>query len=281
MQNRRRRRTELANLVEVLRPLHAPLEAPRPGDWLDEMSESGERFAEYLCGKPVTATGARRFIDVQPLGHMTPTQSRLVADTADLIAAFFCLPVRVLEGLPLDVVPKRHRRNHPQWGDLQIRSGFVLERLLLPRLAGDAAACIGFTPVDLWPGSGWNFVFGEASLEDRVAVWSTYRKGDPAKGAQRYRRVLRRTAQTAIHEIGHMFSMDHCVAYECVMCASNTIEEGDRRPLNACCECVAKVLWATGAAPRPRFERMRALCRRHGLSREAALYRRSVTALAG
>ncbi len=272
-------KASLHALVEQLRPLHERLETPRPGDWLYEQRERGQTFAEYLECQPVRVTRRRRVIDVQPIGRMKPTQRRLVVDTADIIAAFFALDVRVLEPLDLDLIPKRHRRLHPEWGDLQLRSGFILDRVLLPRLAQDAAALIGFTAVDLWPGAGFNFVFGEASLGERVGVWSTFRNGDPAKGQQRYRRVLRRTAQTAVHEVAHMFTVDHCTKYECVMAAANSLPEGDRRPLYTCCECVAKICWATGAAPLTRYTCLASTCDRLGLERDAAFLRRSVRAL--
>jgi len=58
------------------------------------------------------------------------------------------------------------------WGDRQVLAGYVLDSVLKPRLPGDAAACIAVTASDLWPGEGWNFVSGEASLQDRVAVKS-------------------------------------------------------------------------------------------------------------
>ena len=38
---------------------------------------------------------------------------------------------------------------------------------------------LAITAFDLWPGPGWNFVFGQASLTERVGVWSMARNGDP------------------------------------------------------------------------------------------------------
>src|SRR5690606_22427518 len=109
----------------------------------------------------------------------------------------------------------------------QILSGYVIDRLLAPRLPPDAAAYVSFTASDLWPGDGWNFVFGQASLRDRVGVWSVARYGDPAGGAAAFRQVLRRTLKVAVHETGHMFSMRHCTAYQCVMNGVNNQDESD------------------------------------------------------
>ncbi len=38
---------------------------------------------------------------------------------------------------------------------------------------------LALTTSDLWPGEGWNFVFGQASLSERVGVWSLHRLGNP------------------------------------------------------------------------------------------------------
>lgn len=43
---------------------------------------------------------------------------------------------------------------------------------------------IAFTNADLWPGEGWNYVFGQASLADHVGVWSIHRYGDPSTATQ-------------------------------------------------------------------------------------------------
>ena len=68
-------------------------------------------------------------------------------------------------------------------------------------------AYLALTASDLWPGQGWNFVFGEASLRQRIGVWSIYRNGDPETDFQL---CLRRTLSTASHETGHILGMAHC-----------------------------------------------------------------------
>ena len=90
---------------------------------------------------------------------------------------------------------------------------------------------------------------------------------------------LHRTLKTATHEIGHMFSMQHCTEYECNMCGSNSRAESDRRPLALCPDCLAKLCWATKADPKGRFGRLAAFCKKHGLKNEQELYERSLAAL--
>lgn len=262
--------------IERLRPLHRKLAAPGPLDWLARHPEPGQTFVEYLAGRPVTPTGPRRVIYIQPIGEFTATQRRIVTLTADYMGRFFSLDVRTNSAIPLERIPGSARRVHPSWGDEQILTTHVLERMLAPRLPQDAAAMIALTASDLWPGEGWNFVFGEASLSERVGVWSLYRNGDPDRDAAAFRLCLRRTIKTAVHETGHMFSMGHCTACECCMNGSNHREESDRQPLYLCPECMAKVCWATQADPVIRYRRLLVFCRDNGFEQEQAFFERSI-----
>jgi HSP20 family molecular chaperone IbpA len=64
-------------------------------------------------------------------------------------------------------------------------STYLLYEVLEPDRPEDALAYLALTASDLWPGEGWNFVFGQANLRRRVGVWSLYRNGDPGEGVTR------------------------------------------------------------------------------------------------
>ncbi|MHC4718677.1 MAG: archaemetzincin [Planctomycetota bacterium] len=215
----------LEQAMVKLRPLHRKLGRAAPGEWLYHHKEPGQTFRQYIGSGPAK----RRVIYIQPLGTFSGPQRRIIDVTAEFMGAWFKLPVKVRQPLDLSIIPARAQRKHPTRGDHQILTGYVLERVLRPRLPKDAFAMIAFTTSDLWPGEGWNFVFGEASLRRRVGVWSLYRFGDPARSGAAYRRCLLRTTRCAVHEMGHMFSMLHCTAYACGMCGSNSLDPGRPR----------------------------------------------------
>jgi archaemetzincin len=87
--------------------------------------------------------------------------------------------------------------------------------------------------------------------------------------------------KTGTHELGHMFSMYHCILYECNMCGSNHMEESDRRPVWLCPECLAKTCWATGVQPAARFRKLAEFCKKHGFTAEQEFYEKSVKELVG
>ncbi len=269
----------LDKVMEKLRPLHKKPGKPGPGDWLSVHHEPGQTFDEYLRCRPVTPQGKRNVIYVQPLGDFTSTQRRIVALTADFMGCYFNVPVKIKEDLPLSLIPAKARRTHPTWGMKQILSTYVLDTVLIPRLPKDAAAYIAFTSSDLWPGRGWNFVFGQASIRERVGVWSIYRNGDPDKSTADFRLCLLRTMKTATHETGHMFSMLHCILYQCNMCGSNHREESDRRPIFLCPECLAKLCWATRSDPVTRYKKLADFSKKNGFTAEADFCNKSIRAL--
>lgn len=138
---------------------------------------------------------------------------------------------------------------------------------------------LGLTATDLWPGQGWNFVFGQASLSERVGVWSLYRYGDPAAGDEERLLCLRRTLKVAGHETGHMFGLPHCTAYECGMNGSNHTEEMDSRPLAFCAQCAAKLWWATDRDPAAWHESLIEFAEREHLDEDAAQWRKGLERL--
>jgi archaemetzincin len=271
-----RRRAAIHALGDRVRPLHRTKEKPRPGDWLAKHIESGQSFDAYLDESPVRADERRTTLYVQPLGRLDAGGEKLLRLTADMLGRFYGLPVKTLALLPPGTIPERARRTRAETGETQILTGFVLD-LLKTRRPDDAVAVIALTDFDLWPGEGWNFVFGQASLRDRVGVWSFHRFGDPN---EEFPVCLQRTLATALHETGHMLSIRHCIAYECGMNGSNNLRESDRRPMAFCPECEMKVWWAGGVDPRARYTRLADFANRNGLKGEEDFWTRSLEALA-
>ena len=265
--------------IEKVRPLHRQKAPPQPGDWLDTFKEPGQTFDEYLHSNPTRPEGARRVLYVQPLGKFTPAQTRVVALAADFMSRFFNLPVRVREPAPLDKVPRKALRDSPVGSGRQIQAGYVMTDVLRPTLPADAAALIGFTSSDLFPDETMNYVFGQANLRERVGVWSLYWLGRPDASEDDFKFTLLRTLKIAAHETGHMFSVQHCTRYECVMNGTNSLNETDRSPLDACPECMAKLCWAAGADPRERYARLADFCAEHGLTFERRIFEDSARAL--
>ncbi len=263
--------------AQDIAPLHIPLGKPKPGEWLDKHPEAGQTFAAYRAADPNRPDGHHTTMYLQPLGSFDAAQTELLTATADLLGRFYGVPVKTRAPISLDRIPQQARRVHPTWGDAQILAPYVLD-LLQKERPDDAVAVLALTTADLWPGTGWNFVFGQASLQERVGVWSLYRQGDPRADLTT---CLRRTLKTAAHETGHMLGIRHCTFSECCMNGSNHRTEADSRPLWFCPEDEQKVWWSCKLDPAARYRRLARFATAHGLDREARFWQDSLAAVEG
>lgn len=250
------------------------------GDWLDSQREAGETFEQYIASNPTLPTPERRTIYIQPIGTFNAQQRQAIRLTADYMRAFYNLPVKLNADRALGNVPSDKQRKIEFRNNLQIRTNYFLDDVLAKILPSDAAALIAFTNYDLYPGETWAFVFGQATLSGRVGVWSLYRFADARTGKIDPKLLLDRTLKVAMHETGHMFSMKHCVKYECLMSGTNHIGETDRRPLDNCPECMAKVAWAMNYDPVERYNNLAAFWEKNARPDEARLFREKASAMA-
>ncbi len=250
------------SLVRFFRPMNV-----REGDWLDSHPENGETFEEYMRSGPTLPTAERNTIYILPVGSFTAQQLKVIRQTTDYMRAFYDLPVKLRDPMPLGQVPADlERLQYPN--NRQIRTNYFIDDLLPKLLPSDAAALICLTSFDLYPEATWNYVFGQASLERRVGVWSLWRlakdNGKPASADL----LLTRTLKVAMHETGHMFSMRHCTKYECLMSGTNHLDETDRRPLDTCPECTAKISWAFDYPLEERYKNLAAFWKKLGRTTE-------------
>ena len=239
----------------------------REGDWLESHPEDGETFEQYVRSDPTLPTETRKTIYLQPVGDFSPQQTKVISQTADYMRAFFNLPVVMREPRRLGTVPEDLERvQFPN--NRQIRTTYFLDDLLPGLLPDDAAALICFTSYDLYPEDTWNYVFGQASLQKRVGVWSLWRLSRDNGKLASSDLLLARTLKVSMHETGHMFSMRHCTKYECLMSGTNNLDETDRRPLDVCPECVAKISWAMNYPLADRYKNLAAFWKKLGRTTE-------------
>ena len=96
---------------------------------------------------------------------------------------------------------------------------------------------IGITTVDLFV-PVLTYVFGEAQLDGKVAVLSSFRLREELFGLDPNPELEHnRLVKEAVHELGHTFGLIHCHMPECVMHASSSAEEVDVKGKNFCGEC--------------------------------------------
>lgn len=232
-----------------------PLGEPQPGDWLWSFREPGQTFDDYSRIAFNRRTERRRTLHLQPYDDLRPHQRALLAPVREYVSLFFDTPTAVL---PARKLRRRWLDSRRQQYDAEAIADDLAERVPLHSLG-----LLGVAGSDLFA-LRLSFVFGVGLFQRRAGVYSLHRYGT------RRLPLLRRTLQLATHELGHMFSLKHCVFYACLMNGTNSLAESDRQPLHLCPVCLAKLHHNLGFDPPTRHRRLARYYREHGLVTEAA-----------
>lgn len=272
------KRAKYPEIKTKLTPLAAPFPKPGPGDWLAKHPEEGQTFEQYLAAKPVRKSSQLNTIYICLIGEFTPKQREVLTATEKYLSILYAAPVKERKTVALADIPPRGERKDDERH--QILTTYVLGELLGPDRPRDALAYLAFTATDLYPGESWNFVYGQATLDQRVGVWSIHRNGDPAESEEAYRLCLLRTMKIAGHETGHILTMQHCIAHHCGMNGCNHRGELDRSPLSFCPVCFRKLCWNLQVDPKTHLTKLAKFCADEKLTEQAESFQQQLTALA-
>lgn len=169
---------------------------------------------------------SHRVLGLVPLDQV---DSGILRDLRRVLADLLPLTVKVMQSQPLP------RQTHHAGRD-QYHSTQLLE-YLLKNYPSEPFRVLGITAVDLYIPI-FTFVFGEAQLDGKAAVISTFRPGGGPEGVRPLRAVfLDRVVKLGLHELGHTFALGHCRQPGCLMGFSATLEKLDQKELELCKYC--------------------------------------------
>ncbi len=240
---------------------YEPKTKPEASDWLAQHPEPGQTYESFLAERPQLPNERRNVIYIMPIGDFP---DKLTPDLQVLLeyckAYYHPMEVIMKPITPSDKVKATSRING---GVKQWLAGDIL-KWMQPELNDDAYAMIAVTMTDLYPDPEWNFVFGMASLRNRVGVFSFLRYTDVDAT-----KVLRRAAKVLTHETGHMFGIRHCIFYQCNMNGVNHLKEMDATPMHLCPVCLRKLHHAVKFDPHERYQKLHEFYVKHKLDPEA------------
>ncbi|MEZ0230890.1 MAG: archaemetzincin [Planctomycetota bacterium] len=212
---------------------------PQPGEWLARSPEQGQTLEEYVKGCANRRREGREAIVLRPLGPLSPRARAALDPVRRFTEAYFASPVRLLDEAPLpDAAYSKERGQHDVTPLLvHLKSEVKEDELIRAGIADRDLSWTALVP---------NFVFGGASIDQRVGVYSLARfaAGDPSEKLYRTRAF-----KLLAHELGHVLSLAHCIYYRCVMNGVNSLVESDAAPLRPCPVCFEKLRWNLGLDP--------------------------------
>lgn len=254
---------------------------PNPGEWLASYREVPQPLEKFKSQARIKPTAERRTIVIQPMGPFNEEQKKVLAAMKDYAEAFYQLPARVED--PIPIVPNdkledsdwvrmlgvnQRRKDYER----QCNADTILDQYLSKRVPKDAVAYLGITLEDLYVPS-LNYVFGLGSSEKRVGVYSLVRYYPEFWGETRKEGddvvALVRACKVLNHEVGHIFGMKHCIFYKCSMNGSNSLKETDAAPIHFCPVCHRKLLWNMKCDALKRYADLKTFYESHGMKGEA------------
>jgi predicted Zn-dependent protease len=185
------------------------------------------------------------------------------------------------------------------------------------RAIHDAFAVIGITMEDIYSAPGDLFIAGMAAGGSKVAVlsfaryhprirmhfqdWDNYgyasksaeysyfEEGKPRPKVSDERpavldaesrvNYLRRAGKLVVHELAHVYGIDHCIHYHCVMNGTGHLVEDFSAPAHLCAVCLRKLQFRMGFDVPQRYQRLLGVFKAGGLNKEARWVERRLSNL--
>jgi len=165
-------------------------------------------------------------MEIVTVGSLHPT---IIEYLTHLISKRFNVMIQRRASVPINAFEEDKSRG-------QYLSRDILEVLAHMRNTNNDAL-LGVAAVDLYAPS-FNFVFGQADPVSMVAVYSVNRLRPSFYGLRDDVRVLHlRAGKEAVHELGHLFRLRHCVNPRCVMFFSSSLADTDLKEDEFCDRC--------------------------------------------
>lgn len=169
---------------------------------------------------------SRKAVGIVPLGEVCEMTVKAVAAH---IQGYLYLDALLLPPLEHPAYAFDSRRRQYDVGAMIA----ALESLPFPQ----CEKIIGVVDLDLFIPI-FTHVFGEARQGNRVAVISLYRlKPSPPPPEGSLHLQMERAAKVALHELGHLYDLHHCMDALCLMHFSGGLEDLDQTPLYLCRYC--------------------------------------------
>ncbi len=174
--------------------------------------------------EPDSIQNQRAFLDLIPLGHVDP-----------LVLSIIGANIQAVLELPTDILMPRP---DPDYAYLMSRHQYDAVQIIKSLAAEDDGSPLklAIMPHDLCIPI-LTYVYGESQLGGRAAVVSLNRLVHPRSREKTFVRI----AKICIHEVGHIFGLEHCWESGCLMRFSKQLEQLDQLPLHFCSACEYEV----------------------------------------
>ena len=166
-----------------------------------------------------TLPAEQAHLDLIPFGVLDPLAVSIVGAN-----------IQAVLGLLTDILPARPK---PDYAHMPVRNQYDASKILkaLAAETDGAPLKLGIIQSDLSIPI-LTYVYGESQLGGKAAVISLHRLFNIDRQI-----VYQRAAKIGIHEVGHLFGLEHCWEAGCLMRFSKQLDQLDTLPMRFCSSC--------------------------------------------
>lgn len=222
--------------------------------------EAPQTVLDFLTSAPNRPTPQRNTLVILPLGKFPfdviehggfvgLVRSPPLAALAELLTATFGLAVEVLPELPLQ---SRSFASRVRNGLFQADVHSLL-RDVEPELPAHAYAMLVIVNVDMYATAEQQYAFGWSMHRGRLGV-ASFARFDPSFHGGRHpddldHAIRHRAARLVTHEVAHMFGLEHCTYFRCLLGPVDVLDDLDALAAHPCPVCQCKLLRGAGVDP--------------------------------
>lgn len=239
------------SLTDGMDEFYEEIDPPGRSDWLWEHKESGQSYKNYLSEMINSPSKSSNTVYIQNLDEGLDVDSFLTDEMMEHLRSLLELYYPGIktkinsEKVNFETLSVPSRKNTPYF---QYNGSDTLQKLR-QKIPKGGLLIIGLTTIDIYPREDWNFVFGLASKEYACGIFSFRRYYDEIAGNLGnnhplfFQTVTKMAGRVMLHETGHLFALQHCIFFKCLMNGSNHMQENFKRSFEICPVCLRK-LWA-------------------------------------
>jgi len=247
------------------------LPKPLKGEWLAENKERGQTFANFMSSTKIATQHAQIVfvpIEIEEPNQIKHIPNQILTGLVEFLSLFFNLPVKQADTLSLSrKYKKEFRQSH--YGE-QFNASKLISILKSMRTKNEFMIGVTMFDIACHDETDNNFVFGLGDSDEKACICSLARYSPPFVDESQLQDswLLKAAFSLITHELGHVFGLEHCIYYRCLMNGANSLEEDEKIPLYLCPVCLNKLNVLFGFDIKERYAKLLDFFRKYNLDNE-------------
>jgi archaemetzincin len=220
------------------------LPKPLKDEWLAENKELGQTFSRFLSSTKISTQNAQIVfvpIEIEEQNQIKHIPNQILIGLVEFLSIFYNIPVKQAD--TLSIIRKYKKEFRQSYYGEQFNASKLISILKSYRKKDEFMIGVTMFDIACTDEKDNNFVFGLGDSEDKACICSLARYNPPFINESKLQDswLLKGAFSLITHELGHVFGLEHCIYYRCLMNGANSLEEDEKIPLYLCPVCLNKL----------------------------------------